>query len=142
MLLGLLRANSNGVNPLKLACWTANNTPSASTNPINDPFINITRESYSPESASQGSKKRKKNNQAPAIPVDPGQKARNWDAERERNILLGLNSPAALQGMIALKSWHDRYSNQFKQGEDMFLNNLHIATISPIVGLWRLFELK
>jgi len=135
MLIALLRANSKGVNPLKLDCWTTNTTPSASTPPVNDPFINLTWESYSPESASQGAKKRKKTKQGVSVPVDS-------DVERERNILLGLHSPAALQGMIALKSWNAKYSSHMKEGEDMFLQNLRLANISPIAGLWRLFELK
>ena len=137
MLVALLKANSKGVNPLKLDCWTKEASP--------NPFINVTSESYSPEQmspgAGQGSKKRRRGNK-----VDPEkarQKSIEAEAERERNILLGINSPAALQGMLALRAWYLKYHDHLKQGEDMFSKSLYmLATMKPVAGLWRIFELE
>lgn len=136
MLIALLRANSRGVNPLKMDCWTE-----AASNP----FINVTPETYVPEQSTphegHGKKKRRRNNE-----VDSGKAHQNsieQEAERQRNILLGINSPAALQGVVSLKAWYLKYHDHLKQGEDMFSKSLYmLVTMKPVAGLWRIFELE
>ena len=136
MLVSLLKANSRGVNPLKMDCWT-NETASTS-------FINVTAESYSPEQLSPRVthvKKRSKTNKFKSEKAL--QKSVEMDAQRERNVLLGINSPAALQGMLALTAWYLKYHDHLKQGEDMFSKSLFmLATMKPVAGLWRIFEME
>lgn len=136
MLVGLLKAHSKGVNPLKMDCWT-NETASTS-------FINVTPESYSPEQTSPGASHGKKRRRTHKVDSEKArQKSIEMDAQRERNILLGINSPAALQGMLALKAWYLKYHEHLKQGEDMFSKSLYmLATMKPVAGLWRIFELE
>jgi hypothetical protein len=130
LLIAMLRANSKGVNPLKLDCW-------ADTGPKD--FINYTPSSYEPSS---GQRKRRKGAPGPSD-VERQQRLRELEAQRERNVLLGINSPAALQGVLALKGWYTKYGETLQQGEHMFSNGLyHLATVKPIAGLWRIFELK
>ena len=140
MLIGLLKANSAGLNPLKMECW-AEDSPSVPS----DPFINATAESYSPDTKSLDTgqrnhpppKKRSKKTKTTT------QSSARLDMERERNILLGFNSPAALQGMLALKEWNQKYSDILKQGEDLFSQSpFRMATTSPVASLWRIFELQ
>jgi hypothetical protein len=140
MLIGLLKANSGGVNPLKMECWTEE-APSVPS----DPFINATPESYSPDGKSLDAGQR---HQPPPKKKSKKSKATTpssarLDMERERNILLGFNSPAALQGMLALKEWNQKYSDILKQGEDLFSQSpFRMATTSPTASLWRIFELQ
>ena len=136
MLIALLKANSRGVNPLKMDCWTET---------ISNPFINVTPESYLPEQSSPGSghgrKKRRRNNEGNSGKTH--QTSIGQEAERERNVLLGVSSPAALQGVIALKAWYLKYHDNLKQGEDMFSKSLYnLATMKPVATLWRIFELE
>ncbi|KAI9641899.1 hypothetical protein NHQ30_009767 [Ciborinia camelliae] len=64
-------------------------------------------------------------------------------AAEERRILLGENSPEALHGMLAVKSWQLRNYEHLKLGEDIFKKDLYRqATINPIAGLWRIFDMK
>jgi hypothetical protein len=137
MLISLLKANSKGVNPLKMDIWA---TETAAVNP----FINVTPESYSPEQTSPGAshgKKRRRTNKAESERAR--QKSTEMEAQRERNVLLGIDSPAALQGMLALKAWYLKYHDHLKQGEDMFSKSLFmLATMKPVAGLWRIFELE
>jgi hypothetical protein len=138
MLISLLKAHSRGVNPLKMDCWT-NEAASASK------FINVTPEEFSPEPssppASHGEKRRRTNKVKNEV---ARQKSIEMDAQlRERNILLGIDSPAALQGMDALKAWYLKYHEHLKQGEDMFSKGLYnLVTMKPVAGLWRIFELE
>ena len=141
MLIGLLKANSGGVNPLKMECWVED-SPSVPS----DPFINATAESYSPDGKPLDAgqrhhpppKKRSKKTKTTTT-----QSSARLDMERERNILLGFNSPAALQGMLALKEWNQKYSDILKQGEDLFSQSpFRMATTSPVASLWRIFELQ
>ena len=135
MLVALLKAHSKGVNPLKMDCWT---NEAAST-----PFINVTPESYSPEQSSPGASHGKKRRRSNINSEIARKKSIEMDAQRERNILLGINSPAALQGMLALKAWYSKYHEHLKQGEDMFSKSLYmLATMKPVAGLWRIFELE
>jgi hypothetical protein len=147
MLIGLLRANSRGVNPLKMGCWTED-PPSVPVDPV-DPFINATAESYSPDGISLVAgqrhhpppKKRSKTNTT--TQSSAAKSVARPDVERERNILLGSSSPAALQAMLALKEWNQKYSDILKQGDHMFSQSpLRLATLSPLVGLWRIVELR
>jgi hypothetical protein len=63
--------------------------------------------------------------------------------QQERNILLGRSSPAALQGMLALQKWNQKYGDILEQGKDVFKQPLfRLATASPLAGLWRIFELQ
>lgn len=64
-------------------------------------------------------------------------------AEEERRVLLGDTSPEALQGMMAVKSWQITNYEHLKLGEDIFKKDLYRqATINPIAGLWRIFDMK
>jgi hypothetical protein len=141
MLIGLLKANSGGVNPLKMECWVED-SPSVPS----DPFINATAESYSPDGKPLDAgqrhhpppKKRSKKTKTTTT-----QSSARLDMERERNILLGFNSPAALQGMLALKEWNQKYGDILRQGEDLFSQSpFRMATTSPLASLWRIFELQ
>lgn len=136
MLVALLKANSKGVNPLKMDIWTKENEQS--------PFINVTPESYSPEQMSPGASHGKKRRRTNKVESEKArQTSIEMDAERERNILLGTNSPQALQGLLALKAWYLKYHDHLKQGEDMFSKSLYmLAAMKPVAGLWRIFELE
>ena len=136
MLVALLKANSKGINPLKLDCWSEAVAP--------NPFINVTPESYSPEQMSPETSHGKKRRRTNVFDSEKArQKSIEMDAERERNVLLGINSPAALQGILALKAWNLKYYDHLKQGEDMFSRSLYrLATMKPVAGLWRIFELE
>lgn len=139
MLISLLRSNTKGVNPLKMDCWT-DDAPSTTSNP----FINVTPDTYSPEQKSPGSGQGRKRRRTNKVDSEKArQKSIDADVERERNILLGVNSPAALQGVLALKAWYLKYHDNLKQGEDMFSKSLYMqATLKPVAGLWRIFELE
>ena len=136
MLVSLLRANSRGINPLKLDCWNDETTTT--------PFINVTPESYSPEEMSPGDghgKRRRRTNKGESEKAR--QRSIEIEAQRERKVLLGIDSPAALQGMLALKAWYRKYHEHLKQGEDMFSKSLFmLATMKPVASLWRIFELE
>jgi hypothetical protein len=122
-LLGLMRANSMGVHPLKMDCWAEDSNH----------FVNVTPDSF-PLGSGPSQSKRKKVKYAKSAELEAG---------RERHILLGMNSPAALQGVLALKAWHVKYNDHLKQGEDMFSKSLyHLATMKPVGLLWRIFELQ
>jgi hypothetical protein len=151
MLIGLLRANSGEVNPLKMKCW-GEESPSVPFGP----FINATSQSYSPDGpsrsrdADQGHhvhsppKKRSKTNAGSSAQFSGGRhSAPRLDVERERNILLGFGSPAALQGMLALKEWNRKYGDILKQGDNMFSQSpLQLAKQNPLAALFRIFELR
>ncbi|PMD58485.1 uncharacterized protein K444DRAFT_614246 [Hyaloscypha bicolor E] len=151
MLIGLLRAYSGEVNPLKMECW-GEESPSV---PF-DPFINATSQSYSPDGPSRSHdagqkhhvhsppKKRSKTNANSSAQLPGGRNsAPRPDVERERNILLGFSSPAALQGMLALKEWNQKYGDILKQGDNMFSQSpLQLAKQNPLAALFRIFELR
>ncbi|KAG9242876.1 hypothetical protein BJ878DRAFT_543847 [Calycina marina] len=114
MLIGVLRANTNGVNPLKLKCWTEEKS---------DPFIIETPKSY------------KKGKQSLRETSSP--------AEREREILLGRQSPAALRGVLELKKWQEKYKADLEIGENMFVKEIYAqAMMRPVASLWKVFEMK
>ncbi len=145
MLIGLLRANSGNVNPLKMDCWGQD---SPAVPPSFDPFINATSESYSPEGSSHGAgqrppKKKSKTNSSSSTRLPAGKERARPDMERERNILLGFGSSAALQGMMALKEWNRKYGDLLRQGENMFSQGpLQLAQQNPLAALFRIFELR
>lgn len=115
MLIGVLRANTNGVNPLKLTCWTEDAAA--------DRFIIETPTTY------------EKGKRVPRFPAT--------EAERERDVLLGRQSPAALRGMLELKRWQARYRNDLVIGEDMFQKEMYAqAMMRPVASLWKIFEMK
>ena len=137
MLIGLLRANSRGVNPLSMECW-GESSPSV---PV-DPFINATASLLD---AGQTHHPHPKKRSKPNITTQSSaaKSSARSNVERERNILLGFNSPAALQGMLALKEWNQKYSDILKQGDQLFSQSpLRLAKLSPLTGLWRIFELR
>ncbi|PMD34351.1 hypothetical protein L207DRAFT_570955 [Hyaloscypha variabilis F] len=137
MLISLLRANSGEVNPLKMGCWDRSESGSGGKVESFDPFINATSESYSPEGMSQQQPAKKRSKSSKASPP-----ART-DVERERNVLLGFSSPAALQGMLALKEWNRKYSHVLAQGDNMFAQSpLQLAKQAPLAALFRIFELR
>ena len=114
MLIGVLRANTNGVNPLKLDCWTED---------VANPFIIETPTSY------------EKGKRSPRSATSP--------AGKERDVLLGRQSPAALKGMLELKRWQDRYREDLMIGEDMFQKEMYAqAMMRPVASLWKVFEMK
>jgi len=132
-LVSLLRANTRGINPLKMDCWGSPKEEVPSTEPT---FINATPETYSPhkpKSLVQQIREKEKEKEKDKAKVD---------SLKEREILLGAQSPAAMNGLLALKAWQKRYSEQLKQGEDMFAKDLYrLAMMRPIAGLWRVFEM-
>jgi len=137
MLISLLRANSGEVNPLKMNCWDRSESGNGGKAESFDPFINATSESYSPEGMSQQQPAKKRSKSSKASPT-----ART-DVERERNVLLGFSSPAALQGMLALKEWNRKYSHVLAQGDNMFARSpLQLAKQAPLAALFRIFELR
>jgi len=114
MLIGVLRANTNGVNPLKLNCWAEETS---------DPFIIETPTSY------------EKGKRIPRSVSSP--------AGKERDVLLGRQSPAALKGMLELKRWQERYRDDLMIGEDMFQKEMYAqAMMRPVASLWKIFEMK
>jgi hypothetical protein len=141
MLLGFLKAHSGGVNPLKMECWSEDSPAVA---PPFDPFINATTESYSPDHHPPAKKKSRPNtNTTTQSSAAKSSVRQDAERERERNILLGFHSPAALQGMIALQEWNQKYNDVLKQGPEMFSQPVfRLATLSPLAGLWRMFELR
>jgi hypothetical protein len=126
-----------------MECWGQDSPPVA---PPFDPFINATTESYSPGNQPPAKKRAKPNTNTASQSSGAKPSARpdlERERERERNVLLGLHSPPALQGMIALKEWNQKYSEVLKQGPEMFSQPLfRLATLSPLAGLWRMFELR
>lgn len=113
MLIGVLRANTNGVNPLKLDCFEECSTGK-------DRFIIETPSTY-----------------------ERGHKRRVVEKDNERDVLLGRQSPAALQGMLELKRWQARYKEDLKIGEDMFTKEMYAqAMMRPVASLWKIFEMK
>jgi hypothetical protein len=146
MLIGLLRANSGEVNPLKMECWGEDAPPV----PF-DPFINATSDSYAPDRISSNAgqkhhappKKKSKANTGVPAQSSAVRSAAKADLERERNILLGFNSPAALQAMLSLKQWNRKYGDILKQGDNMFSQSpLQLAKQNPLAALFRIFELR
>lgn len=145
MLLNLLRINTNGVNPLKLDCWVEEPEPVRTSEA--SPFIISTPKSYTKVQPPRGLKSKGKG-VAPAS-VKRAEKIENpsyyWDTPSKiqptQDILLGNQSPAALHGLIALKTWQARYGEHLRQGEDMFAKDLYsLALIHPIAGLAKVFE--
>jgi len=64
-------------------------------------------------------------------------------AGKERDVLLGKQSPAALCGMLELKRWQERYQEDLMIGEDMFQKELYAqAMMRPVASLWKVFEMK
>lgn len=172
MLLEVLRANTKNINPLELSCWNQDFGMETSLQILNkiphDSFAgnaNMNAQystGYALDSSSH-----------PQFTYDfstPTQDSRqnvmyanmncdqtyynNWQqmqikmqrqmqADEERRILLGDNSPEALRGMMAVKSWQLRNYEHLKLGEDIFKKDLYRqATINPIAGLWRIFDMK
>lgn len=61
---------------------------------------------------------------------------------KEQEILLG-SDQAALKGLLELKRWQGKYQEYLNQGKDMFAKDLvRQATIKPIAGVWKVFELS
>ncbi|KAF7870471.1 hypothetical protein EAF04_004215 [Stromatinia cepivora] len=172
MMLEVLRANTKNVNPLELSCWNRDFGMDTSYQTLNnsthDPFggnqhINAqysTGYALDPSSHHQFSY----GLATPTQDFTPDILYSNinydqtyydsWQqmqmkmqqqakAEEERRILLGDNSPEALQGMMAVKSWQIKNYQHLKLGEDIFKKDLYRqATINPIAGLWRIFDMK
>jgi hypothetical protein len=62
--------------------------------------------------------------------------------QSEQDVLLGFQSPAALQGLIALKAWQLKYDEHLKHGQNMFAKELYaLALIRPIAGLAKIFDI-
>jgi hypothetical protein len=136
MLVSVLLGNTKGVNPLELDCWTEENPDVAK-----DPFIIETPTSY-------GSKKKSKSVQAggskPKILKDGSNIRAKLDSprDRERIILLG-QSPAAMDGLFALKAFQTKFSEDLKAGETMFTQELYAqAMMRPVASLWKVFEMQ
>ncbi|QSZ36559.1 hypothetical protein DSL72_006439 [Monilinia vaccinii-corymbosi] len=170
MMLEVLRANTKNVNPLELSCWNQGIDTSfqAFNNSAHDPFagnqfINAqysTGYALDPSSQPQYSYGLEiptqdftqdilyANVNYEPFYYDDWQQIQikmqeQKKAEEERRILLGDNSPEALQGMMAVKSWQRRNYEHLKLGEDIFKKDLYRqATINPIAGLWRIFDMK
>jgi len=135
MLISVLLANTKGVNPLKLDCWTEEPA-------VEDPFIIETPKSYASGKKPQlpegggGSK--------PKILVGKSKVRAKLDTpkDRERIVLLG-QSPAAMDGLFALKDFQSRFSKDLKAGEDMFSKELYLqAMMRPVGSLWKVFEMQ
>ncbi|KAF5873023.1 uncharacterized protein Bfra_008300 [Botrytis fragariae] len=172
MMLEVLRANTKNINPLELSCWDQDfgmDTNFQVLNNAHDPFAGnqymnaqySTGYTIDPSSNSQfyyGLATPTTQDFAPDIlyaNLDYDQAYYdNWQqmqlrmqqqakAEEERRILLGDTSPEALQGMMAVKSWQMRNFEHLKLGENIFKKDLYRqATINPIAGLWRIFDMK
>lgn len=94
LLVDLLRASTNGANPIKQECWKSGN---------------LTKE-------------------------EEVQKM------KERYTLLGVDS-AAMDGLIALNAWQEKYKNSLDEGRAMFAADAYsIARIRPIAGLCKMFD--
>jgi hypothetical protein len=94
LLVDMLRASTNGVNPIKQQCWKLSGT---------------------------------------------GEE----EAERkmERYTLLGVDS-AAIEGLMALNAWQEKYRSPLDEGRAMFAADAYtIARIRPIAGVCKLFDL-
>ena len=133
MLIGVLKANTNGINPLKLDCWNEEKQSS--------PFIISTPKSYSEGKKSPDAEPKGKS------PTDKKGIRGQWGigsaAERERIVLLGRQSPQALAGILNLKKWETRYQKDLKIGEDMYAKELYAqAMMRPVASLWKVFEMK
>jgi len=68
-----------------------------------------------------------------------------WDTpgnpQPDEDVLLGNQSPAALQGLKALKRWQVKYGEHLKQGEHMFTKELYaLAMIRPVAALYKVFD--
>lgn len=126
MLINVLRQNTNGVNPLKLECWEEEASP----------FIISTPKSYSQGKKSPDAEPR---NRRESI---KGQWGIGTRAERERNVLLGRQSPAAMEGVLAVKKWQQRYKEDLILGQDMFTKEMYAqAMMRPVASLWKVFEM-
>ncbi|RDW91634.1 hypothetical protein BP5796_02799 [Coleophoma crateriformis] len=129
MLINILNTNTMGVNPLKYDIWSdelVTNQYFAATS-TQQPQQQV--RGYDPYVV-QGKRSL----------MDPN--TLRMRTKHERDILLGA-SPAALQGLLALKAWQDRYNEHLQLGEDMFSKDLYsIASMKPMAGLWRVFEMK
>lgn len=146
MLLNVLRANTNGVNPLKLDCWEAQPKPKPKGEVVS-PFIISTPKSYTKA-------------RSPTVPKDKGKgvapistkradKVESpsyfWDTpgnmQSMQDILLGNQSPAALQGMVKLKDWQRNYGEHLQLGDIMLSKKIYaLPTIHPIGGLTKIFN--
>ncbi|ESZ94776.1 hypothetical protein SBOR_4833 [Sclerotinia borealis F-4128] len=172
MMLEVLRANTKNVNPLDLSCWNQdfvmdtnfqilnNNTHNTfagdqftnsqystgyTLDPSHDPPIfyglatptqDFTQDILYPNMNYDATYY----NNWPQMQIQMQQQLK---AEEERRILLGNNSPEALQGMMAVKEWQMKNYEHLKLGEDIFKKDLYRqATINPIAGLWRIFDMK
>lgn len=147
VLLNLLKANTNGVNPLKLDCWKDNSEKAVGES---SPFIISTPSNYNKQSTKVRAKEKGK--AALTLPVlktrpDKIEPASYfWETpgtlHSDQDVLLGNQSPAALQGLIALKAWHLKYEEHLKQGQNMFAKELYaLAMIRPIAGLAKVFDI-
>jgi hypothetical protein len=143
ILLQLLRANTNGINPLKMDCWTGA-PPAKKSQDESSPFIISTPKSYTEATTPRYKKgiaplpreKRKDKIDAPSYFWDtPG------SVQPDQDVLLGNQSPAALHGLIALKGWQKRYGEHLDQGKDMFNKEMYaVAMIRPVAYLSKIFE--
>lgn len=149
MLVHLLQANTMGVNPLKLGIW-ADDIPSTHTRPTSDSYhqstaVPLTVSTDYTQNMSDYPSQAKGYIDWPLPSENPwmgSHTIESW-AERDREVLLGAHSPAALQGLTALKAWQRRYDDHLKMGEDMFSKDLYsLALMKPVAGLWRVFEMK
>ncbi|EMR80473.1 hypothetical protein ACHAPC_000733 [Botrytis cinerea] len=172
MMLEVLRANTKNVNPLELSCWDQDFGMDTNFQALNNAYDSVAGNQYmnaqyntgyglDPSSNPQfsyGLATPTTQDFAPDIMyanLDYDQAYyNNWQqmqfrmqkqakAEEERRILLGDTSPEALQGMIAVKTWQMRNFEHLKLGENIFKKDLYRqATINPIAGLWRIFDMK
>lgn len=171
-MLEVLRANTKNVNPLELSCWDQDFGMDTNFQALNNAYDPVAGNQYmnaqyntgyglDPSSNPQfsyGLATPTTQDFAPDIMyanLDYDQAYyNNWQqmqfrmqkqakAEEERRILLGDTSPEALQGMIAVKTWQMRNFEHLKLGENIFKKDLYRqATINPIAGLWRIFDMK
>ncbi|KAL3420495.1 hypothetical protein PVAG01_06940 [Phlyctema vagabunda] len=147
MLVNLLQANTMNVNPLKIDIWSDQYvSPMYGYTPEHQGFLYNNMPSnagtnYIQEDSYTGSDSLPDSTRNSVIWGDYN--TIKTKAQHERDILLGSSSPAALQGLLSLKAWQQRYDEHLKMGEDMFSKDLYrLAMMKPIAGLWRVFEMK
>lgn len=151
ILMECLIANTRGVNPLKMDCWT-DNLPGGQVSMLsNSSFDYLGQMPSGLEYTDDGTRGLFYNQVGGGMQDVSTVSKYQWvtsdklgsKAERERNILVGNHSPAALLGILQLKDWQLRHGEILKMGEDMFTKDLYrLARQNPIGVLWRLFEMK
>ena len=136
MLISILHANTNGINPLKINCWVEEPAAAEPSFVIETPTSYSKKKSDSPEvTAPKPKKKKKKKRKVEVLIEDP--------KEKERNVLLGYQSPAAMEGLLALKAWQAKFNEDLRLGEDMYAKEIYAqAMMRPVASLWRIFDMK